>query len=622
MAQLKNGSLIGGNTFNIGTAFYSTESGNIGFGIDTPQHKLDVAGNANISGTLLLSGINVATTLITAFGQANLAFTQANNVGGAVTTANSNIVASFNQANLAFTQANNVAGAVTTANNTAIAAFGQANLAFTQANNVAGAVTTANSNIVASFNQANTATTIGSSAFGQANLAFTQANNVGGAVTTANNTAIAAFGQANLAFTQANNVGGAVTTANSNIVASFNQANTATTIGSSAFGQANLAFTQANTATTIGSSAFGQANLAFTQANTATTIGSSAFNQANTATTIGSSAFNQANTATTIGSSAFNQANSAQTIAIAAFDQANTGGGTSANAIISSELLQNLTLEDSVVTGIELSNNITQLNLIDPTFFSIAANSTVTLDSGENATVTNSGNSRQALFDFGIPRGNTGNTGPQGNTGLAATIAVGTSTTGAPGTEASVTNSGNTSFAVFDFTIPRGNTGNTGLAATINVGTTTTGAPGTDVIVVNSGNTSFAVFDFTIPRGNVGNTGPQGNTGPVAPKAITVFEPVANDNWTLFYTNQQIILSEIRTVLTSSGSSPSVNASFFYGTNRTSGTSIQSSVITTSDTTGNSIISFSNGTIPANNFVWLTVTTASNVSTYHASLLT
>jgi len=374
------------------------------------------------------------------------------------------------------------------------------------------------------------------SAFGQANLAFTQANNVGGAVTTANNTAIAAFGQANLAFTQANNVGGAVTTANSNIVAAFGQANTATTIGSSAFGQAN-------TATTIGSSAFGQANLAF----------------------------NQANTATTIGSSAFNQANSAQTIAIAAFDQANTGGGESANLIVISSLLQDLTLEDTVVTGFELSNNVTELNLIDPALFSITANSTITLAPGESATVTNSGNSRQALFNFGIPRGNVG------NTGLAATITIGSTTTGAPETEASVT---------------------------------------------NSGNSSFATLNFSIPRGNVGNTGPQGNTGPVAPKAITVFEPVANDNWTLFYTNQPIVLSEIRTVITSSGNSPSVNASFFYGTNRTSGTSIQSSVITTSETTGNSVTSFTNGTIPANNFVWLTISTSSNTLTYHASLLT
>jgi hypothetical protein len=131
--------------------------------------------------------------------------------------------------------------------------------------------------------------------FGQANLAFTQANNVGGAVTTANNTAIAAFGQANLAFTQANNVGGAVTTANSNIVASFNQANTATTIGSSAFGQANLAYNQANTATTIGSSAFGQANNVGGAVTTANNTAIAAFGRANSAQTIAIAAFSQAN---------------------------------------------------------------------------------------------------------------------------------------------------------------------------------------------------------------------------------------------------------------------------------------------------------------------------------------
>jgi hypothetical protein len=53
------------------------------------------------------------------------------------------------------------------------------------------------------------------------------------------------------------------------------------------------------------------------------------------------------------------------------------------------------------------------------------------------------------------------NVGPQGN---AATVAVGTTTTGAAGTNASVTNSGTTSAAVFNFTIPRGDTGDTGAA--------------------------------------------------------------------------------------------------------------------------------------------------------------
>lgn len=111
------------------------------------------------------------------------------------------------------------------------------------------------------------------------------------------------------------------------------------------------------------------------------------------------------------------------------------------------------------------------------------------------------------------PKGDTGDTGPTGPAGSAATITVGTTTTGAPGTNASVTNSGTSSAAVFNFTIPRGNTGATGPqgpdgdAATVAVGTVTTGLPGTSATVTNVGTSSAAVFDFTIPRGDKGEAG-------------------------------------------------------------------------------------------------------------------
>lgn len=49
--------------------------------------------------------------------------------------------------------------------------------------------------------------------------------------------------------------------------------------------------------------------------------------------------------------------------------------------------------------------------------------------------------------------------GPQGPTGDAATITVGSVTTGAPGTAAQVVNTGTSSEAVLQFTIPRGATG-------------------------------------------------------------------------------------------------------------------------------------------------------------------
>jgi len=60
------------------------------------------------------------------------------------------------------------------------------------------------------------------------------------------------------------------------------------------------------------------------------------------------------------------------------------------------------------------------------------------------------------------PKGDTGDTGAKGDTGTAATVDAGTTTTGAEGTSASVVNSGSTSAAIFDFTIPVGDTGATG----------------------------------------------------------------------------------------------------------------------------------------------------------------
>lgn len=54
---------------------------------------------------------------------------------------------------------------------------------------------------------------------------------------------------------------------------------------------------------------------------------------------------------------------------------------------------------------------------------------------------------------------------------------------------------------------PQGPQGDPGAAATVRVGTVTTGEPGTDAIVTNSGTESAAVLDFTIPRGETGAGG-------------------------------------------------------------------------------------------------------------------
>lgn len=53
----------------------------------------------------------------------------------------------------------------------------------------------------------------------------------------------------------------------------------------------------------------------------------------------------------------------------------------------------------------------------------------------------------------------------------------------------------------------QGMAGKDGTAATITIGTVTTGEPGSSAAVVNSGTTTAAVFDITIPRGDKGADG-------------------------------------------------------------------------------------------------------------------
>lgn len=80
---------------------------------------------------------------------------------------------------------------------------------------------------------------------------------------------------------------------------------------------------------------------------------------------------------------------------------------------------------------------------------------------------------------------------------IACTVDVGTVTTGAAGTSAAVTNSGTAQQAVFNFTIPRGDTGN-GIASVTLV--STVGKVKTYRITFTDGNT----FDFTVTDGTDG----------------------------------------------------------------------------------------------------------------------
>ena len=194
---------------------------------------------------------------------------------------------------------------------------------------------------------------------------------------------------------------------------------------------------------------------------------------------------------------------------------------------------------------------------------------------GSQASVTNVGADNAAILNFTIPRGNTGAQGVPGPSGAPgrdgadgapgadgqdATIAIGTVTTGAAGSEAAVTNTGTPSAAVFNFTIPRGATGAAGkdgdngadgkdgvngqdgadgAAATIQIGEVVTGAAGTNASVENTGTENAAILKFTIPRGATGTPGADGQDG--APGADgkngVTFTPSVDTNGDLSWSN-------------------------------------------------------------------------------------
>lgn len=131
---------------------------------------------------------------------------------------------------------------------------------------------------------------------------------------------------------------------------------------------------------------------------------------------------------------------------------------------------------------------------------------TVTIGEPDEASVENVGTESAAVLDFVIPRGPAGPTGPKGADGTngtngtngtdgapgaAATVTVGTVTTGAPGTEAQVTNSGTENAAILNFTIPRGATGQAGSG---------TGDMLASIYDPESGERQVAFFDEAIPR--------------------------------------------------------------------------------------------------------------------------
>ena len=99
-----------------------------------------------------------------------------------------------------------------------------------------------------------------------------------------------------------------------------------------------------------------------------------------------------------------------------------------------------------------------------------------------------------------------GQDGSDGSDGISPTVTV-RDITG--GHQIEIVSAGGTErFDVMD-----GTDGQDGQAATIQVGTVTTGNAGSSASVTNSGTSSAAVFDFVIPKGDTGAAGQNGTNG-------------------------------------------------------------------------------------------------------------
>ena len=128
-------------------------------------------------------------------------------------------------------------------------------------------------------------------------------------------------------------------------------------------------------------------------------------------------------------------------------------------------------------------------------------------------------------------KGDKGDTGATGAKGVTPTLKVGSTTTGNAGTNAVVTMTDSNNVYTLNFVIPKGDKGDTGakgdagakgqdgakgadgITPTLKVGTVTTLAAGSNATVTMSENNNVYTLNFGIPKGNKGDTGASGGSG-------------------------------------------------------------------------------------------------------------
>ena len=116
-----------------------------------------------------------------------------------------------------------------------------------------------------------------------------------------------------------------------------------------------------------------------------------------------------------------------------------------------------------------------------------------------------------------------GDKGEKGANGVTPTLKVGSTSTGNAGTNANVTMTDNNNVYTLNFVIPKGDKGDAGvkgqdgakgadgITPTLKIGTVTTLAAGSNATVTMSKNNNEYTLNFGIPKGNKGDTGASGS---------------------------------------------------------------------------------------------------------------
>ena len=144
----------------------------------------------------------------------------------------------------------------------------------------------------------------------------------------------------------------------------------------------------------------------------------------------------------------------------------------------------------------------------------IGSVSTVDYNVGASVWLDSSSTVDTPVFDFSIPRG---------NTGLTPDIHIGSVTTGAAGSSASVELDSSSTLEVpyFNFTIPRGDRGEIGPVAAFSIGSVEALPTGSASATI-TGTSAAPVLNLGLPKGDTGSVGPAAGFGSV--QAHTVID--------------------------------------------------------------------------------------------------